>query len=684
MTVFNVSSVAELSAIFWSAGDGDTIAFAPGTYSGVTFSGVNKIGNVTITSSDPLNPAVFSDLKVSNSSGLTFTNLEFYDSKPSDLFGFTVSGSSNIVLTNLVIHGLDNVGTGLESGPLMIRDSTNVSMTNCEVYDVKFGLNILDNNGLTISNNFFHDLRTDGIRGGGNSNVVISENTFTNFYPADGDHPDAIQFWTTNETTSAYNIVVDDNLIVRGDGAAVQGIFFRDQVGNLPYYNVSITNNTVLGGLYNGICPYGISTGLIASNTVIGYTDQRSWIDVIQSVGLSYANNIATFYLQVNGSSVITGLNGNTLSTLLLGLDGQSVSSSSSLLMTSAMTTASSTAISDQTFINTWLLTHPTTLFADGAMYDDLRATFGVVQTATQMTVGTTSFALVTGTDAADNLTAKTGIFSVVHGGFGNDTLNSVTSSSGYLAGGMGDDTYVVRNSNTYVLENLAEGTDTVSAYVSYTLTDNVENLRLMGTVGLTGTGNALANQIIGTAANDTIYGLGGDDYLRGGAGNDVLYGGDGNDEIRGEAGNDTIYGGNGDNKLIGGDGNDVIVGGDGNDTIEGNTGADTMTGGLGNDTYVFRQDDLATYTVDTITDFLRGSDRLGLNLIDSNINTTSVNDAFSFIGTASFHHVAGELRYVVQGADSYVYGDVNGDGVADFGILLKGVTSLTANDFIL
>jgi serralysin len=64
--------------------------------------------------------------------------------------------------------------------------------------------------------------------------------------------------------------------------------------------------------------------------------------------------------------------------------------------------------------------------------------------------------------------------------------------------------------------------------------------------------------------------------------------------------------------------------------------------------------------------------------------NDKGKDDAFVFIGGSAFHHVAGELRYEVSGSDVYVSGDTSGDGVADFIIQLKGVSSLATSDFIL
>ncbi|PND70702.1 calcium-binding protein, partial [Escherichia coli] len=67
---------------------------------------------------------------------------------------------------------------------------------------------MLDSVGVTVRGNYFHDLRSDGVRGGGVSDIVVSDNLFTNFRPAFGDHPDAIQFWTLNQPNSASAITI--------------------------------------------------------------------------------------------------------------------------------------------------------------------------------------------------------------------------------------------------------------------------------------------------------------------------------------------------------------------------------------------------------------------------------------------------------------------------------------------
>jgi Ca2+-binding RTX toxin-like protein len=172
-------------------------------------------------------------------------------------------------------------------------------------------------------------------------------------------------------------------------------------------------------------------------------------------------------------------------------------------------------------------------------------------------------------------------------GGSGNDTLISSAGIVNLLTGGAGNDTFVVHDTEDIVSETGAGEIDEVqSLATTYTISDvNVENLRFIGTSGdFTGTGNNVANVIIGGSGNDVLSGLGGNDTIDGGAGNDALDGG---------AGNDALAGGDGDDTLNGGLGNDTLSGGAGNDTInydfgqgaDATDGGSELDGGAGSDT---------------------------------------------------------------------------------------------------
>ncbi|BBB91986.1 MAG TPA: calcium-binding protein [Methylomusa anaerophila] len=192
------------------------------------------------------------------------------------------------------------------------------------------------------------------------------------------------------------------------------------------------------------------------------------------------------------------------------------------------------------------------------------------------------------GNDYVDGETGSDFIF----GGLGNDTLTGgagndyLVSGEGddTMYGGSGDDTYVVDNTGDIVTEDSNEGTDTVQSSITYMLGANVENLTLVGTDAINGSGNELDNVITGNTANNTFSGGAGNDSISGEAGNDTFYGGYGSDSLYGGDGNDYLYGDDNNDYLDGGIGNDYLIGGKGSDTMYGGTGNDTLTGGTGND----------------------------------------------------------------------------------------------------
>jgi VCBS repeat-containing protein len=179
----------------------------------------------------------------------------------------------------------------------------------------------------------------------------------------------------------------------------------------------------------------------------------------------------------------------------------------------------------------------------------------------------------------------------------------------------------------------------------------------------------------------------------------------DGPDTIGGTSRNDRLLGTNDGETLLGLGGNDRILARGGDDTLVGGRGADILTGGAGRDTFRFTSvrdtppghSELIDYVLghwagrrphDVITDFARGWDKIDLSAIDAN-SKIGGNQAFKFKGNADFSNKGGELIYhkinVPFAADrTMIYGDVNGDGRADFQIELSGLHSLRAVDFIL
>jgi len=109
-----------------------------------------------------------------------------------------------------------------------------------------------------------------------------------------------------------------------------------------------------------------------------------------------------------------------------------------------------------------------------------------------------------------------------------NDLLDG-GSDNDAMYGGEGNDTYVVDHAGDRVLEKQGEGNDTVKAAIDYALTPEVETLYLTDGA-ISGTGNALVNNLNGSDLDNVLSGLDGDDRLCGLGGDDTLIGGAGAD----------------------------------------------------------------------------------------------------------------------------------------------------------
>ena len=159
---------------------------------------------------------------------------------------------------------------------------------------------------------------------------------------------------------------------------------------------------------------------------------------------------------------------------------------------------------------------------------------------------GNTIDNVIFGGALADVLSGLAGADTLI-GGAGNDTLIGGAGAANTLQGGLGNDTYYVSAGGDTVFELVGEGTDqVVTDLSSFLLAANLENLFFNGVGAFVGTGNGLANLIVGAGSADTLAGLGGDDTLVGNGGADLLQGAAGLDLINGGLGNDTVDGGTG------------------------------------------------------------------------------------------------------------------------------------------
>lgn len=255
---------------------------------------------------------------------------------------------------------------------------------------------------------------------------------------------------------------------------------------------------------------------------------------------------------------------------------------------------------------------------------------------------------LLQGTSGNDNLIGDAG-GQTLDGGLGADTMEGRT----------GDDTYLVDNTGDLVKEVAGGGYDTVKSSVSYTLPDEVEALTLTGTANIDGTGNTLANRIVGNSGNNVLNGGGGTDTLIGGAGNDTYIVDDGADRVLespGE-GTDTVQSSvsftladNLENlTLTGSDAingtgnalNNVLIGNAADNKLDGAQGADTMAGGAGDDVYL----------VDNAGDVVTENANEGIDTVYATISyTLGANVENLILGNAAVSGTGNELANEITG----------------------------------
>ena len=200
------------------------------------------------------------------------------------------------------------------------------------------------------------------------------------------------------------------------------------------------------------------------------------------------------------------------------------------------------------------------------------------------------------------------------------------------MLGGPGGDTYYVDNGADEIIEVGDQGADQVLTSVSYSLAPGSE-VEMLGTTDRAAT---------------TAISLAGNEYA---------------------------------NRITGNAGVNVIVGG---------AGLDTMFGGDGGDIFVWHSITEMGSTVDansdTVGDFNAAiGDLIVLNLIDADGNGGNGDTAFTFIGDASNPFTAaGQVSWLIGGADTYIQLNTDGDAEADGVIRVLGAQAVDASWFVL
>jgi Ca2+-binding RTX toxin-like protein len=288
----------------------------------------------------------------------------------------------------------------------------------------------------------------------------------------------------------------------------------------------------------------------------------------------------------------------------------------------------------------------------------------------------------------------------VIIAGAGDDTVNALGGDDAIYAGAGKDVLTGGAGKDTFLYAELSDsgvglGRDVITDFVKGEDKIALEQVGAKSFVGSNAFSGTAGQVRVSTSAEQTIIELDSDGdriadlqiELTGGfllEKSDFILVATPSQALVGTRNNDNLSAGDGDDTLDGLAGNDTLFGGAGDDVLNGGSGRDQLTGGVGSDRFAFL---LATDTprgsADRIIDFESGYDVIDLTGIDANRKTAG-DEAFTFIGANSFTKKAGELRYSSTSAGTLIAGDTNGDGVADFEVLLTNRFIPTSSDFLL
>lgn len=280
-----------LATALAAATPGTVLRLAPGDYGGLGFrrGGGAAGAPVTLAAADPARPPRFDRMDLREVAHLVLEGLHFdYAFAAGDAIHirpFGIVDSRDITIRNCLFdgdqaRGVSAVDDGFGWGyGLGVTSIAGLVIAGCEIRDFHRGLVVLLCRDVAIMDNDLHDLRSDGMNFVQVQGVRIEGNHIHDFRasldPANLDHRDMIQFWTTGTDAPSTDIVIRGNLLASGRGAWTQSIFMRNEevdqerAGREMFYrDVLIEENVISNAHLHGIS-VGETDGLVIRHNTI-------------------------------------------------------------------------------------------------------------------------------------------------------------------------------------------------------------------------------------------------------------------------------------------------------------------------------------------------------------------------------------------------------------------------------
>ena len=289
----------------------------------------------------------------------------------------------------------------------------------------------------------------------------------------------------------------------RGSGTIVQGIFISDEVGTLPYQRVTVTDNVIVGAMYNGIAVAGANDAKLTNNTVIGDGGPGELIGAWNNVeAATLAGNVATGW-SFNNS------------------DGQRVGRHPDHLADAGRRCGPLRRARHSGCHARPAVRHRLAVLGDGPGQTSIGWATSTGPRPAGGTARSTS-SRSTAPPAPTRFGARRS--APITSGLCRQRQRSAAARRRRTSSkAAGNDIYTIYNAADVVVEKAGEGTDTVNSYINYTLGANVENVRarrrasrstaMRGDNTLTGASRGQRTSTA-RAGNDTVQGAAGNDTL--------------------------------------------------------------------------------------------------------------------------------------------------------------------------
>lgn len=291
--------------------DGKTLVLRDGNHGNATFQGDHATA-VTLRAAPGASPHL-GRLELKQGSGWHLRGLTispaFADAPyAGNIVSLGESGTStDLILENSVVYtAADSSAWSIadwmnaNSGILLGRNGTGLTVRNTHVYNVRFGIAITSFDS-TVEGSVVADFSADGIRvtrDGGTVNDNVIKNVHVSAADGDDNHDDAIQCFLFNVGTGTVNdVTLKGNVIVNYEGtppypAQMQGIGFFDG----PLVNFDIEDNVVFVDHYHGVSLYDAQGSRIIHNVAYtrwdNGTDVKPWVMLGEKLGMASGNYV--------------------------------------------------------------------------------------------------------------------------------------------------------------------------------------------------------------------------------------------------------------------------------------------------------------------------------------------------------------------------------------------------------